>query len=45
MTQEQVIAAHPTADFDARVAQPAAGSPSSRDGFVAWVYQEVVANR
>ena len=45
MTLEQVIAAHPTADLDARVRQPAAGAPSSRDGFVTWVYKEVVANR
>ena len=45
MTLEQVIAAHPTADFDARVRQPAAGAPSSRDGFVTWVYKEIVANR
>ena len=45
MTLEQVIAARPTADFDARVRQPAAGAPSSRDGFVTWVYKEVVANR
>ena len=45
MTLEQVIAARPTADFDARVTPPAPGSPSSRDGFVTWVYKEVVANR
>ena len=45
MTLDQVIAAHPTADFDTRVRQPAAGAPSSRDGFVTWVYKEVVANR
>jgi glyoxylase-like metal-dependent hydrolase (beta-lactamase superfamily II) len=44
-TLADVIAARPTAEFDARIPQPAAGSPSSREGFVTWVYKEVVANR
>ena len=39
---DEIIAAHPTADIDARVPQ---GTPQTRDRFVTWVYKEVVANR
>ena len=41
-TLDEIIATHPTADFDARVPQ---ATPQTRDRFVAWVYKEVVANR
>ncbi len=41
-TLDEIIAAHPTADFDAHVPQ---GTPATRDRFVTWVYKEVVANR
>jgi glyoxylase-like metal-dependent hydrolase (beta-lactamase superfamily II) len=41
-TLDEAIAAHPTAEFDARVA---GGTPQTRDRFVTWVYKEVVANR
>ncbi len=41
-TLDEIIAAHPTADFDASVPQ---GTPATRDRFVTWVYKEVVANR
>ena len=39
---DEVIASHPTADFDARVA---GATPQTADRFVTWVYKEVVANR
>ncbi len=39
---DEVIAARPTADFDARVA---GATPQTADRFVTWVYKEVVANR
>jgi len=38
---DEVIAAHPTAEFDARVPQ----SAQTADRFVRWVYAEVAANR
>ena len=41
-TLDQVIAARPTADIDARV--PGA-TPQTADRFVRWVYAEVAANR
>jgi cyclase len=41
-TQDEVIASHPTAEFDARIA---GGTPQTADRFVTWVYKEVVANR
>ncbi len=41
-TLDEIIAAHPTADMDARVPQ---GTPATRDRFVTWVYKEVVANQ
>ena len=41
-TLDEIIAAHPTAEFDARVA---GGTPATRDRLVTWVYKEVVANR
>jgi len=41
-TLDQVIAAHPTAEFDARI--PGA-TPQTADRFVRWVYAEVAANR
>jgi glyoxylase-like metal-dependent hydrolase (beta-lactamase superfamily II) len=41
-TLDQVIAAHPTAEFDARI--PGA-TPQTGDRFVRWVYAEVAANR
>jgi cyclase len=41
-TLDQVIAARPTSDIDARV--PGA-TPQTADRFVRWVYTEVVANR
>ena len=41
-TLDEAIAAHPTAEFDARV--PGA-TPATADRFVKWVYTEVVANR
>ncbi len=40
-TLEDVLAAKPTAEFDARVPQ----SAQTADRFVKWVYAEVVANR
>ena len=41
-TLDEVIAARPTAEFDARI--PGA-TPQTADRFVTWVYKEVVANR
>jgi glyoxylase-like metal-dependent hydrolase (beta-lactamase superfamily II) len=41
-TQDEVVASHPTAEFDARIA---GGTPQTADRFVTWVYKEVVANR
>lgn len=41
-TQDEILAAHPTAEFDAHVV---GGTPQTADRFVAWVYKEVVANR
>jgi glyoxylase-like metal-dependent hydrolase (beta-lactamase superfamily II) len=41
-TLDEVVAAHPTADIDARI--PGA-TPALADRFVTWVYKEVVANR
>ena len=41
-TLDQVLAAHPTADIDARV--PGA-TPQTADRFVRWVYAEVANNR
>jgi glyoxylase-like metal-dependent hydrolase (beta-lactamase superfamily II) len=41
-TMDEVVAAHPTADIDARI--PGA-TPALADRFVTWVYKEVVANR
>ena len=41
-TLDEVIAARPTADIDARI--PGA-TPALADRFVTWVYKEVVANR
>jgi len=41
-TLDEVIAAHPTADIDARIP---GGTPQTADRFVTWVYKEVVANR
>ena len=41
-TLEETVAAHPTAEFDARI--PGA-TPATADRFVTWVYKEVVANR
>ena len=38
---DEAIAAHPTAEFDAKVPQ----SAQTADRFVRWVYAEVVANR
>ena len=38
---DEIIAARPTAEFDARVPQ----GPQTADRFVKWVYAEVVANR
>lgn len=39
---DEVVAAHPAAEFDAHVA---GGTPQTADRFVGWVYKEVVANR
>jgi len=41
-TLDEIVAAHPTADIDARI--PGA-TPQTADRFVTWVYKEVVANR
>jgi glyoxylase-like metal-dependent hydrolase (beta-lactamase superfamily II) len=41
-TLDEVVAAHPTADIDARI--PGA-TPALADRFVTWVYKEVMANR
>jgi glyoxylase-like metal-dependent hydrolase (beta-lactamase superfamily II) len=41
-TLDETVAAHPTAEFDARI--PGA-TPATADRFVKWVYTEVVANR
>ena len=41
-TLDEVVAAHPTADIDARI--PGA-TPALADRFVTWVFKEVVANR
>lgn len=41
-TMDEVVAAHPTADIDARIP---GGTPQTADRFVTWVYKEVVANR
>lgn len=41
-TLDQAIAAHPTAEYDARIP---GGTPATADRFVTWVYKEVVANR
>ena len=41
-TLDEVLAAHPTADIDARI--PGA-TPALADRFVTWVYKEVVANK
>jgi glyoxylase-like metal-dependent hydrolase (beta-lactamase superfamily II) len=39
---DEVVAARPTAEFDARVA---GATPALADRFVTWVYKEVAANR
>ena len=41
-TLDEIIATHPTAEFDAHVA---GGTPATADRLVKWVYAEVVANR
>ncbi len=41
-TLDEAVAAHPTAEFDARIP---GGTPATADRFVTWVYKEVVANR
>ena len=41
-TLDEVVAAHPTGDIDARIP---GGTPQTADRFVTWVYKEVVANR
>ena len=41
-TLDEVVAAHPTVDIDARI--PGA-TPALADRFVTWVYKEVVANK
>ena len=41
-TLDEVVAAHPTADIDARIP---GGTQQTADRFVTWVYKEVVANR
>ena len=39
---DEIVATHPTAEFDARVA---GATPQTADRFVTWVYKEVLANR